>query len=64
MRVSVDKDVCGGHGDCVLTAPGVFDFGGDDDVVSVLVDDPPEAMHDRAREAARVCPTGAISVAD
>ena len=64
MRVRVDKDVCGGHGDCVMTAPELFDFVGDDDVVSVLIDEPPERLQDSAREACEVCPTGAISVHD
>lgn len=61
MRVSVDKDVCGGHGDCVMTAPDVFDFVGDDDIVSVLISEPPEKLWDSVREACEVCPTGAIS---
>jgi ferredoxin len=64
MRVNVDKDVCGGHGDCVMSAPEVFDFVGEDDVVSVLVSEPPESLHDSVREASEVCPTGAISVQD
>jgi ferredoxin len=62
MRVIVDKDVCGGHGDCAMTAPEVFDFVGDDDVVSVLIDEPPAELQDSVREACEVCPTGAISV--
>jgi ferredoxin len=62
MRVSVDKDVCGGHGDCVMAAPDVFDFAGDDVVVSVLISEPPEKLHASVREACEVCPTGAISV--
>jgi ferredoxin len=62
MRVNVGKDVCGGHGDCVMTAPEVFDFVGDDDVVSVLISEPPTELHDSVREACNVCPTGAISV--
>ena len=64
MRVHVDKDVCGGHGDCVMTSPEVFDFVGDDDVVSVLIGEPPEELHDSVREACEVCPTGAISVSE
>jgi len=62
MQVKVDQDVCGGHGDCVMTSPEVFDFAGDDDVVSVLITEPPENLWDSVREACEVCPTGAISV--
>ena len=64
MRVSVDKGVCGGHGDCILTAPGVFDFEGDEDVVSVRQPEPPEALWEKVREAVQVCPTQAISVTE
>ncbi len=64
MRVEVDGDVCGGHGDCVLAAPGVFDFEGDDDVVSVLQPEPPEKLWDACRDARDVCPTQAITVTE
>jgi ferredoxin len=62
VRVDVNKDVCGGHGDCVLVAPGVFDFGDDDDVVSVQIAEPPEDVWDKVREAVDLCPTQAISI--
>lgn len=64
MRVKVDQGVCGGHGDCIMTAPEVFDFVDDEDVVSVLISEPPEKLHACVREACEVCPTGAISVED
>jgi len=64
MQVKVDKDVCGGHGDCIMTAPEVFDFVGEDDVVSVLISEPPEKLQGSVREACEVCPTGAISVSE
>ncbi|MFJ3879014.1 ferredoxin [Streptomyces sp. NPDC090077] len=61
MRISVDRDVCIGAGQCVLTAPQVFEqdedgFGGvrpgrADGGGSPLV-----------REAARACPVSAVTV--
>lgn len=60
----MDKDVCGGHGECVVFAPEVFDFVGDDDVVSVLQPEPPAELQDKVRKACATCPTGAISLAE
>ncbi|MEW1724237.1 ferredoxin [Streptomyces sp. NPDC093109] len=73
MRISVDTERCVGAGQCVLTAPDVFDQS-DDGLVVVLADpadgpaDGPadEAMREAVREAVRlagsVCPSGAITV--
>jgi len=62
MTIRVDEEKCCGAGQCVLTAPEVFDQREEDGVVVVL-DAHPMAMADRAaaREAAAVCPTGAIT---
>jgi ferredoxin len=62
VRVSIDGTRCGAHGDCVFAAPEVFDFHGDEDVVSVLCDEPGEALWAKVEDAARVCPTSAIRV--
>jgi ferredoxin len=62
MRVIVDLDVCMANGECVLAAPGVFRL--DDE--GYLQFDPEVTAAQRARveEAALVCPTQAISIAD
>ncbi|WP_017571387.1 ferredoxin [Nocardiopsis halotolerans] len=62
MRVTVDEDRCCGAGQCVLLAPEVFDQREDDGVVALLDGKPPESLHATVREAAEVCPTGAIRV--
>ncbi|GAA4139186.1 ferredoxin [Actinomadura keratinilytica] len=60
MSISADRDRCIGSGQCVLSAPHVFDS--DDDGLVVVVD--PDRTGDRAvREAAVLCPVGAITVA-
>ena len=64
MRVTVDPDVCGGHSDCVMLAPEVFNFRDHDDVVTVLLPEPPEHLHDKVRKACTTCPTGAITIED
>jgi ferredoxin len=62
LRVAVDRDLCCGSGNCVLTAPAVFDQ--DNDLGLVLLRDlePPAGEHDAVRKAADLCPSGAISI--
>lgn len=61
MRVAIDVDRCVGSGQCVMTAPDVFDQG--DDGLSVLLrTDPPENLADDVRLAAELCPAQAIIV--
>jgi ferredoxin len=61
MRIHIDPDKCVGSGNCVLTASEVFDQA-DDGTVELLNADPPAAHHRSVREAAALCPVGAISV--
>jgi ferredoxin len=59
MEIDIDRDACMGSGNCVYTAPGVFEL--DDDSIARVVD--PEASPDEAiLTAARQCPTRAITV--
>ncbi|WP_320781245.1 ferredoxin [Streptomyces sp. CRN 30] len=63
MRIEIDKDLCIGAGQCALAAPGVFTQ--DDDGYSTLVAGKEDGGGDpMAREAARACPVGAISVSE
>lgn len=61
MRVAIDRDRCVGAGQCVMTAPDVFDQ--DYDGLSVLLQaDPPEHLADDVDLAAQLCPAQAITV--
>ncbi|WP_274910687.1 ferredoxin [Streptomyces sp. WZ-12] len=60
MRITVDTGRCVGAGQCVLTAPDLFDQD-DDGLVTVL--DAADGAPAAAREAAALCPSGAINVA-
>ncbi|GHJ40986.1 ferredoxin [Streptomyces sp. TS71-3] len=64
MQVEVDRDKCVASGQCVLTAPEVFDQDDDEGKVVVLDDTPAPAAHGRARQAAAMCPGVAISLRD
>jgi ferredoxin len=62
MRITIDEDKCCGAGQCVLTAPQVFDQREEDGVVLLLEPSPAADQHANVREAALVCPAGAIDV--
>ena len=59
IRIEVDRALCIGSGDCVDTAPEVFELDGED---KARVIDPEGAPGDRVIEAAGNCPVTAILV--
>jgi ferredoxin len=62
MRVSVDQERCCGAGQCVLSAPDVFDQDEDTGIVVLLnATPPPERLADIHR-AVDVCPAQAITI--
>ena len=61
MKVVVDLNLCDLHGICVDTAPEVFEIA-DDGTLHVLIETPPEGLHEKVSTAARECPTGAITI--
>ncbi|MEU2515524.1 ferredoxin [Streptomyces syringium] len=61
VRISVDIDSCIGAGQCVLSAPEVFDQD-DDGIVMVLDGEPAEPVAEDVRLAGRICPSQAITV--
>jgi ferredoxin len=59
IRIKVDRGLCIGSGDCVETAPEVFELDEED---KARVIDPEGAPVDRVIEAAGNCPVTAIFV--
>jgi ferredoxin len=59
IRVEVDRDQCIGSGDCVDTAPAVFELD-EEDIARVI--DPDGASRDEVLDAAMNCPVSAIFV--
>jgi ferredoxin len=59
LTVTVDRALCIGSGDCVDTAPDVFQLDDEDKAVAV---DPDGASVDDIVDAARNCPVGAVFV--
>lgn len=62
MKITVDEQKCVSGGQCVLTAPEVFDQRDEDGVVILLNDAPEAALHEQVREAAAICPAAAITL--
>ncbi len=61
IKVVVDRDVCQNHGQCVFSAPQVFELDDEGDLV-VLQEHVDESLRDNVEEAADVCPVQAITI--
>jgi ferredoxin len=61
LVIEVDRELCYGFGDCVSSAPAVFEL--DDDEKAVVID-PNGAARDDLVEAAANCPVNAITITD
>ncbi|SDU52001.1 ferredoxin [Jiangella alkaliphila] len=62
-RILVDEEKCVGGGQCVMAAPAVFDQDDDTGTVVLLDPEPGPEYDDDVRQAARLCPAVAITVA-
>jgi ferredoxin len=63
MRLTVDREVCAGLGECEAIAPSIFEVQ-DDAISKVLVDDVGPEDLEMARRAVMSCPTGALTLGD
>lgn len=64
MHVSVDKNVCQGHGVCLMMAENLFDIDDEDGLAYVMKQPENDAERDLARQAQGNCPERAISITD
>jgi ferredoxin len=64
MEIRADTGVCIGAGMCVMTAPEVFDQSEDDGTVVLLTPHPAPGREEATRQAVRLCPSGALSIAE
>jgi ferredoxin len=62
MHVTINEEKCIGAGQCVLSAPSVFDQRDDDGVVILLNADPADSEGAEVRDAAALCPAAVIEV--
>ena len=63
MKVNVDFDLCASTGACMQVCPEVFEVRSDG-YLYVLEEHPGPELAGKVREAADLCPTGAISIDD
>jgi ferredoxin len=61
MKVTVDPDPCEANALCVAEAPEVFDLS-HDDVVDVLLPEPPPEMESAVTDAVIACPKQALRI--
>ncbi|WP_028810390.1 ferredoxin [Streptomyces flavidovirens] len=64
MRVGVDRDRCCGAGQCVMSAPAVFDQSESDGLVLLRQGWAGSAVRGDVELAVALCPANAISVED
>jgi ferredoxin len=62
MKIVVDTEKCIASGQCVLTAPDVFDQRDEDGIVVLLHPEPSDALAEAVTQAAALCPALAITV--
>jgi ferredoxin len=62
MKVMIDRDKCIGAGQCVMTAPGVFDQDEDEGTVVLLQETPPDTSREEVRKAVNFCPARVIEI--
>jgi ferredoxin len=62
MKISVDQHRCIGAGQCVRTAPEVFDQREADGIVTLIVPEPDDALRPKIEKAAKLCPSQSIRV--
>ncbi len=62
MHITVDYNLCEGHGQCILAAPDVFDLPDDVEQVVLLDPNPAEELRDAVVRAAAMCPAQAIQI--
>jgi ferredoxin len=59
LEIEIDRDTCMGSGNCTFAVPGVFAL--DDEGIAVVLD-PGGGDEEKILEAARNCPSKAITV--
>jgi ferredoxin len=64
MRIIADTDRCIGSGQCVFREPAIFGLDEEEGIVVLLSPRPTGGAAERAREAARLCPSGALTITE
>lgn len=62
LTVHIDRDLCIGAATCLAIAPEVFAL--DNEAKAIIIDTAAQASDENIIDAARACPTAAISIVD
>jgi ferredoxin len=62
VRVAADREVCIGSGNCVFSAPAVFDQDDDEGLVVLRTVDVDAQDAGAVRDAVAHCPSGALRI--
>lgn len=62
VRVTVDRDLCQGHGMCAVEAPTVFSLPKGEDQVELRRPRPGDDLLPQVRKAIAYCPTMALAL--
>ncbi|MEF8823509.1 MAG: ferredoxin [Desulfohalobiaceae bacterium] len=62
MKVWIDYELCMGDKNCNKVCPEVFQYDEDQLISRVLVDEVPEQLQDKVRQAVRECAPEAIKI--
>ena len=63
MKISLDRDLCDGHGMCEAMAHEYFELD-DDDFLTILNENPPESDRAKVYAAVQSCPALALTLQD
>lgn len=63
MKITVNRALCDGNGNCAAAAPELFLLDDNDELV-VLNDCPGEELRGKAEAAVRACPKNALSLGE
>lgn len=61
LALIADRDACQGYGNCLTSAPDIYDID-DDGKVVLLIDTVEDTERQRVDEATRSCPVNALAV--
>jgi len=61
MKVTVDKDLCAGHGQCWAASPDLFPLN-DDGYVDIETIEVPSEKEDEAVRGVNACPERALTI--
>jgi ferredoxin len=63
MKVSADREMCMGSGNCLVECPEVFALD-EANVVLLLDESPPAELHEKVERAVDACPAACLALAD